>query len=107
MSNVPDEAHTGTSEGAISGIKRCWEPSAGGLGPNISCIRPDSSNIITPILTVAGNEEAYKCRKGCRDREGTRAAFFTLREGGGENNCYCLTDCDEQDSTNYYSSIVD
>ena len=46
----------------------------------------------------------YFSEKGCRDREGDRAAFFTLREGGGENNCYCLTNCDEHDEPNYYSS---
>ena len=29
MSTVPDLAHTGISEGTISGIKSCWEPSSG------------------------------------------------------------------------------
>ena len=70
MSNVPDLAHHGTSQGAISGIKRCWEEasgaSSGGHIHNLftSCISsPFGSNIIPPIFTVAGNEEAYYCRK--------------------------------------------
>ena len=94
MSSVPDEAHTGTSEGAISGIKSCWEPSRFTDPPTttVSTTTPYIMTTTEPTTTsTASTTTITDCQAGWSAFKGECYKYFSEEKTWEQAHTDCRT----------------